>query len=416
MLLVLRLIRESMIMAWHALVVNKLRTILSLLGVTIGIFAIITVFAAVDSMERDVKGSVEKLGNNVVYVQKWPWAFGGDYPWWKYWQRPVPAMDELSQLKTRTQLADGIAFMAFVGSQTIKFEGNFVENCEISLVSHDYNSIAGFDLSDGRYFTEAESNGGYPVALVGADIANALFPNSGAVGRKIAVKGHKVTVVGVFAKEGESMIGNSHDNTALIPVNFGRKFIDVRTDRAGPMFMVKAKEGVSNAELIDELKGHMRSIRRLRPSEDDNFALNETKMLSSQVGQLFDVVSLVGAIIGGFSILVGGFGIANIMFVSVRERTPLIGIQKSLGAKNYFILIQYLTEAVILCLVGGVVGLVLVYLVTLLAGMADFSFSLSLGNVITGLTISVIIGLISGLFPAATAARLDPVEAIRANG
>jgi putative ABC transport system permease protein len=160
----------------------------------------------------------------------------------------------------------------------------------------------------------------------------------------------------------------------------------------------------------------MRSIRRLRPAEEDNFALNETKMLSAQVGQLFDVVGLVGAIIGGFSILVGGFGIANIMFVSVRERTPLIGIQKSLGAKNYFILIQYLTEAVILCLFGGVIGLVLVYVVTLLAGMADFSFSLSLGNVITGLSISVIIGLVSGLFPAATASRLDPVEAIRANG
>lgn len=415
-MLVLRLVRESIIMAWHALVVNKLRTILSLLGVTIGIFAIISVFAAVDSMERDVKGSVEKLGNNVIYIQKWPWAFGGDYPWWKYWQRPLPQMDELPQLKDRAQLAQSIAFMAFLGSQTIKFEGNSVENCDVNLVSHEYNLIAGFDLYDGRYFTEAESNGGYPVALVGYEIANTLFPNSGAVGKKIAVKGHKVTIIGVFAKEGESMIGNSHDNTALIPVNYGRKFIDIRSDRSQPMFMVKARDGISNQELIDELKGSMRSIRRLRPSEEDNFALNETKMLSAQIGQLFDVISMVGAIIGGFSILVGGFGIANIMFVSVRERTPLIGIQKSLGAKNYFILIQYLTEAVILCLFGGIIGLFLVYVVTLLAGMADFNFSLSWANVFTGIGVSAIIGLISGLFPAAAAARLDPVEAIRANG
>ena len=415
-MLVLRLIRESIIMAWHALVVNKLRTILSLLGVTIGIFAIISVFAAVDSMERDVKGSVEKLGNNVIYIQKWPWAFGGDYPWWKYWQRPLPQMDELPQLKDRAQLAQSIAFMAFLGSQTIKFEGNSVENCDVNLVSHEYNLIAGFDLYDGRYFTEAESNGGYPVALVGYEIASTLFPNSGAVGKKIAVKGHKVTIIGVFAKEGESMIGNSHDNTALIPVNYGRKFIDIRSDRSQPMFMVKARDGISNQELIDELKGSMRSIRRLRPSEEDNFALNETKMLSAQIGQLFDVISMVGAIIGGFSILVGGFGIANIMFVSVRERTPLIGIQKSLGAKNYFILIQYLTEAVILCLFGGIIGLFLVYVVTLLAGMADFNFRLSWANVFTGIGVSAIIGLISGLFPAAAAARLDPVEAIRANG
>ena len=187
-MLLLRLIRESMIMAWHALVVNKLRTILSLLGVTIGIFAIITVFTAVDSMERDVKGSVEKLGNNVIYVQKWPWAFGGDYPWWKYWQRPQPKMEELDQLTDRTQLAENIAFMAFLSGQTLKADGNSVENCDVNLVSHAYGKIAGFDLYDGRYFTEAESNGGYPVALVGYDVASTLFPNSGALDKKIVIR------------------------------------------------------------------------------------------------------------------------------------------------------------------------------------------------------------------------------------
>lgn len=415
-MLLLRLIRESMIMAWHALVVNKLRTILSLLGVTIGIFAIITVFTAVDSMERDVKGSVEKLGNNVIYVQKWPWAFGGDYPWWKYWQRPQPKMEELDQLTDRSQLAENIAFMAFLSGQTLKADGNSVENCDVNLVSHAYGKIAGFDLYDGRYFTEAESNGGYPVALVGYDVATNLFPNMGAIDKKITIKGRKATIIGVFAKEGESLIGNSHDNTVIIPVNYGRKFIDVRSDRAGPMFMVKALPTATNQELIDELRGNMRSIRRLRPSEEDNFALNETKLLSSQVGQMFDAIGVAGAIIGGFSILVGGFGIANIMYVSVRERTPLIGIQKSLGAKNYFILIQFLTEAIILCLIGGLLGIFFVYLATLLAANFDFNMSLSVGNVITGITISVLIGLISGLFPAAKASRLDPVEAIRSNG
>ncbi len=415
-MLLLRLIRESMIMAWHALVVNKLRTILSLLGVTIGIFAIITVFTAVDSMERDVKGSVEKLGNNVIYVQKWPWAFGGDYPWWKYWQRPQPKMEELDQLTDRSQLAENIAFMAFLSGQTLKADGNSVENCDVNLVSHAYGKIAGFDLYDGRYFTEAESNGGYPVALVGYDVATNLYPNSGAIDKKITIKGRKATIIGVFAKEGESLIGNSHDNTVIVPVNYGRKFIDVRSDRAGPMFMVKALPTATNQELIDELRGNMRSIRRLRPSEEDNFALNETKLLSSQVGQMFDAIGVAGAIIGGFSILVGGFGIANIMYVSVRERTPLIGIQKSLGAKNYFILIQFLTEAIILCLIGGLLGIFFVYLATLLAANFDFNMSLSVGNVITGITISVLIGLISGLFPAAKASRLDPVEAIRSNG
>lgn len=415
-MLLLRLIKESISMAWYALVVNKLRTFLSLLGVTIGIFAIITVYTAVDSMESSVKGSVEKLGNNVIYVQKWPWAFGGDYPWWKYWQRPSPSIDELDLLKDQTTLADEMCFMAFLGGQTIKYEGNNVEGVDLNLVSHDFNRISGFDLSEGRYFTESESYGGYPVAIIGYEVAANLFPGRSAMDRTIAVKGRKTKVIGVFAKEGTSIIGNTKDNSILLPVNYGRKFIDIKSERSGPMIMVQAKPYVSNQELMDELRGNMRSIRRLRPIEEDNFALNETKLLSAQVGQLFSMLSMVGGIIGGFSILVGGFGIANIMFVSVRERTPIIGIQKSLGAKNYFILVQFLTESIILCLFGGILGLILVYIATIIAGYNDFDFSLTMGNAILGISISAIIGIVSGLFPAATAARLDPVEAIRSNG
>jgi putative ABC transport system permease protein len=415
-MLLLRLIKESISMAWYALVVNKLRTFLSLLGVTIGIFAIITVYTAVDSMENSVKGSVDKLGSNVIYVQKWPWAFGGDYPWWKYWQRPVPSIDELELLKDRTSLADEMCFMAFLGGQTIKWEGNNVEGVDINLVSHDYNKISGFDLSEGRYFTETESYGGYPVAIIGYEVAANLFPDRTATDKTIAVKGRKTKVVGVFSKEGTSIIGNSKDNSIVMPVNYGRKFIDIKSERSGPMIMVQAKPYVSNQELMDELRGNMRSLRRLRPIEDDNFALNETKLLSAQVGQLFGMLSVVGGIIGGFSILVGGFGIANIMFVSVRERTPLIGIQKSLGAKNYFILVQFLTESIILCLFGGILGLILVYIATLIFGSGDFNFTLTLGNAILGIGISAVIGIVSGLFPAFAAARLDPVEAIRSNG
>lgn len=415
-MLLLRLIKESISMAWYALAVNKLRTFLSLLGVTIGIFAIITVFTAVDSMESSVKGSVEKLGNNVIYVQKWPWAFGGDYPWWKYWQRPSPNIDELDQLKDRSSLADEMCFIAYLGNQTIKWEGNNVEGVDINLVSHDYHRISGFDLSEGRYFTESESYGGYPVAIIGFDVAANLFPGRSAMDKTIAVKGRKTKVVGVFTKEGTSIIGNSKDNSIVLPVNYGRKFIDIKTERSGPMIMVQAKPYVSNQELMDELRGNMRSLRRLRPIEDDNFALNETKLLSAQVGQLFGMLSIVGGIIGGFSILVGGFGIANIMFVSVRERTPIIGIQKSLGAKNYFILSQFLFEAVFLSLIGGIIGLLLIYILTLgLHSVIDMEITLTRSNIILGLSVSVLIGIISGFIPAYGASQLDPVEAIRTN-
>lgn len=403
-------------MAWHALVVNKLRTILSLLGVTIGIFAIVSVFTAVDTLENNVKSSVASLGSNVIYIQKWPWAFGGDYPWWKYMGRPLPGVQEMEQLKQRSTLADAFAFNASINNQTFKYAGNSVENCDINLVSFDYDHIANFNLAEGRYFTETESVAGYPVAIIGYDVSQDLFPNSDPLDKEIIVKGRKVRVIGVFTKEGESIIGGSDDNGAMMPVNYARKFLDVKSDRLNPLIMVKAKAGVTNEELMDELRGNMRSIRRTRPVEDDSFALNETKLLSAQIGSLFHAITIGGWIIGGFSILVGGFGIANIMFVSVRERTPIIGIQKSLGAKNYFILIQFLAESVVLCLIGGALGLFLVFLATLIASYFDFNMALSLANIALGLGVSAIIGIVSGFIPAFSASRLDPVEAIRSNG
>ncbi len=417
MFLYIKLFKESALMAFHALVVNKLRTFLSLLGISIGIFSIISVFTAVDGLESSVKGSIESLGNNVIYVEKWPWAFGGDYPWWKYWQRPLADYKEMEQLRQRSSLAEEFAFMAFVGSQTIKYKSNSVENCDITLVSHTYANITSFDLNGGRYFTESESESGYPVAILGYEVDKNLFPFETSIGKNITLRGRKLQVIGVFSKEGESIVGDSHDNTVVVPVNFARKILDIKSDRLNPIIMAKAKAGISNSELMDELRGNMRSIRRLRPMEEDNFALNETKLLSTQISGLFNALSMAGWIIGGFSILVGGFGIANIMFVSVKERTGIIGIQKSLGAKNYFILLQFLTEAVVLSLIGGVVGLLLVYIASLIATNAfDFDMPLTFHNIVLGLSVSGIIGIVSGFVPAFTASRLDPVEAIRANG
>lgn len=415
MMLFLRLLKESFSFAINALVVNKLRTLLSLLGISIGIFTIITVFTVVDSLESNLRGSVEKLGNDVVYIQKWPWAFGSDYPWWKYFQRPSPSIQDFDKLEKRATNAEALTFTINISNQIAKYRNNTIENVEITAMTQNFDKVRTLEFEGGRYFTENESRSGRNYALIGHDIAVGLFGSMDPVGKEIKIKGRKLIVIGVIKKEGDDILNNTSDNSVFIPVNYVRNLVDIRNDRFDPMIMVKAKANVTIDELANELKGSMRSIRRISPREEDDFALNKSSLISVQMESLFGVINIAGWIIGGFSILVGGFGIANIMFVSVKERTNIIGIQKSLGAKNYFILLQFLVEAVVLSIIGGAIGLLVVYLCTLLATFVfDFNLSLSMGNIILGLFVSAIIGVISGFVPAYSASQLDPVEAIRA--
>lgn len=411
----LKLLHESYIFAIQQLLVNKLRTMLSLLGITIGIFAVITVLTIVDSLHIKIRQSVESLGDNVLYVQKWPWEFNNDFPWWKYYQRPVPSFDDANQIRSRSNGAEQVVFM--VSAQiSVEYEGNQMSNVSIIGASGDYDQIFSFELSDGRYFSDGENISGASVIIIGNEIAHNLFKNQNPIGKKIKIKGVKMTVIGIFTKEGSDIFNNSRDNQILIPINQARKIVNIRSDRFNPMIVVKAKNGVSNDELKDEIAGIMRSVRRLKPKADDNFSINEMTNLSKNFDGIFSTLTVAGWFIGGLSLLVGGFGIANIMFVSVRERTKLIGIQKSLGAKNFFILFQFLFESIFLSLVGGILGLILVFGVVLLARYSlDFDAVLTMGNIFTGLSVSISIGLLAGVIPAYIASRLNPVEAIRTN-
>lgn len=409
-----RLLRESFIFAFISLTANKLRTLLSLLGITIGIFAIILVYSIVDSLEKNIRDSVSQFGDQVVYVQKWPWSGGADFAWWKYLNRPVPLNSEADIIRRRSQYAEHVAFGSSLGGATVTRASNSATGAEVLGTTFDYNKIWTFELAQGRYFTESEMNAGRPYCIIGADIAEGLFlPGEEVIGQRITISGQKLNVIGVFEKVGESLVGQSYDKMVIVP--FKKVRTVVNTDRnESNVIMASAKEGITVAQLKDELTGIMRSVRRLRPGADDNFALNDPSLISNQLDSLFGALGIMGTIIGMFSILVGGFGIANIMFVSVRERTNEIGIQKALGAKNFIILSQFLTESVVLCLLGGVAGLVLVALGAYIAAVAfEFDIFLSVGNVVLGLLLSAGIGLISGLIPAWMAARLNPVDAIR---
>ncbi|WP_167291186.1 ABC transporter permease [Hymenobacter busanensis] len=415
----LRLVLESFRFAWQALRANLLRTILSLLGVTVGIFAIIAVFTVVDSLEASIRQSMNFVGDKVIYVQKWPWAFGGEYPWWKYFNRPLPTQREFRSLQ-RLLPADshrGVALFAAQGGNTLKAGDNSVESVALQGVTFDFRRVSDVPVTEGRYFLPQEVEGAANVAIVGYDIAHNLYPNGSALGKVFRTRGQKFTIVGVMEKEGKKLLDTpSNDTNVLVPVGAFSKIFAISTGGftgAQAILAVKGRDddpGLQNLE--SEIRGAMRNIRGLKPREEDNFALNRPEMLADAITKLFSVIGLVGAVIGSFAILVGGFGIANIMFVSVKERTNIIGIQKSLGAKNYFILFQFLFEAVFLCLIGGAAGLFLVYLITLVP-QDSLKVFMSMNRIVLGLSLSVVIGVLSGIIPAVLASNMDPVIAIR---
>ncbi len=409
----LKLLRESVILALNSVTINKLRTFLTLFGITIGIFSIISVFTVLDWMEKSIRDSINSMGSNVIYVQKFPWTFDRNLKWWDIIKWPSVSIDDYEALATRSDRIEALSLV--VGqSANLSYKNNVASNVPVGAVTDNLENVVNFEIEKGRYFSPYEYTSGTNVAVIGAEIAERLFKEENPVGKEIKLLSRKVRIIGVLKKEGEGPVSlNNVDQITLVPLNFGKNFINFRNRFIDSQLIVKAKPGVSVQELSDEATMILRAVRRLKPVEPENFSVNTATMLSKGFDAVFAGINIGGWLIGGFSIIVGGFGIANIMFVSVRERTNMIGIQKALGAKRSFILQQFLAESVLLSVIGGILGIILIFIGTIFINyLYELNMHLTLSNILLALTISGVIGVVAGYAPAYSAARMNPVDAI----
>jgi putative ABC transport system permease protein len=405
---------ESFRIAWTQIRANKTRSVLTALGVIIGIVAVTLMGTAIRGIDTGFQNSLAMLGDDVFYVQKWPW--GNVEDWWNYANRPVirtRSADELNRIiaSTPNSLLEVAVPVAGRGS-TIKVGDARVSGVYTIGTTADYARISGAEYREGRLFNDAESSAATPVCVLGCDVADALFPTRSSLDETVYVDGHPFRVVGVLAKQGEFLGLFSLDNQALLPLTAFAKYFSTRNNAD---LRVKVRDKTRMNDAREELIGAMRRARGQLPGERDNFSVNEQEAIKAQLDPVKKGIAFVGLFITGLSLFVGAIGIMNITFVSVKERTKEIGTRKALGARRRSILLQFLIEAVSICLIGGTVGMIVAYV--LFAGIRsaapNFPVEFSPDLVLISMLVSIITGIVSGFAPAWGASRLDPVVALR---
>ena len=411
---VLEILGSSLNLTWQEFKSHKIRTLLSLTGVAFGIFCIISVLATVDSLERQVQKDIQALGTNTVYIDKWVYAGGPDYPWWRYVKRPSPSYDEMLILKQKVPAAASVAFNISANSY-VGYENDVINNVNYYGITEDFINIQPVEIELGRYLQPADYDFAANVIVMGYTIAETLFGKAEkAVGNTVILKeGKRAFIVGLIKKQGKSFVGGwEYDNSILMPLGFMKQIVREKT--SSPIIMVQGRQSVPMEQLRDELTGAMRSIRKLKPTQEDDFALNDIDAFSSFASEIFGGINKGGWFIASLSLIVGMFGVANIMFVTVRERTSQIGLKKAIGAKRSVILTEFLLESVFLCIMGGLLGLSIVFALTL-ASKAIFGFTVFIapGILVLAVSICTIVGVLAGIIPASIAAKMDPVVAIR---
>ncbi|MBX2931193.1 MAG: ABC transporter permease [Chitinophagaceae bacterium] len=409
----LKILWNSFRMAMLELKVHKLRTLLSLFGIAIGIFCIIGVLATISSLEHYIKSNIEKLGRNTIYIQKIPWGpHDENTPWWKYQKRPELTSFEGKELKKRSKLVSNVAYSMFYTSN-VSYGNVEVNNIQWAGVTEDFDKILSVEVEYGRYLSSAEFERGTNSVVIGYTVATDLFGSAEyAVGKLISIGKKKGIIVGTLKEQGSSIDGWQFDDKIIVPHLFCKQVADEKY--AGGFIIAKANESYAVEDVKDELTSILRTIRKVSPTEENNFALNDISATADPLKAFFSQVTIGGWAIAGLSLIVGAFGVANIMFVTVRERTSQIGLKKALGAKSRTILTEFLLESAFLCVVGGLIGLLMVWLLTLfISSVLPFPIFIAPNIILLAFNICVVLGVLSGIIPASIAAKMNPVVAIR---